>query len=134
MRDEFSKHRCLGQECRRLSEAAEKTVIRSFLCLWFVVSQSVMLVELLFLHGVECVVVWRGCVVVYVCLCTCWFDKKIIFPRCLPFLLRIIIINIILIRRRVCKLHCSQFIMFKQVQSQHNTLDTVSFCKKQSLH
>ena len=29
-------------------EDAEKTVIRSFLCLWFVVSQSVMLVERLF--------------------------------------------------------------------------------------
>ena len=46
MRDEFSKHRCLGQECRRLLEAAEKTVSRSFLCLWFVVCQSVMPVEL----------------------------------------------------------------------------------------
>ena len=46
MRGEFSKHRCLGQEWRRLLEAAEKTVSRSFLCLWFVVSQSVMPVEL----------------------------------------------------------------------------------------
>ena len=46
MRDEISKHRCLGQECCRLSEAAEKKVGLSFLCLWFVVSQSVMLVEL----------------------------------------------------------------------------------------
>ena len=46
MRDEFSKHRCLGQECRRLLEAAEKTVSRLFLCLWFIVSQSVMPVEL----------------------------------------------------------------------------------------
>ena len=47
MRDEFSKHRCLGQELwRRLLEAAEKTVSRSFLSLWFVVSQSVMPVEL----------------------------------------------------------------------------------------
>ena len=45
MRDEFSKHRCLGQECRRLLEAAEKTVSRSFLYLGFVVSQSVMLVK-----------------------------------------------------------------------------------------
>ena len=42
MRDEFSKHRCLAQECRRLLEAAEKKVSRSFLCLWFVVSQSVL--------------------------------------------------------------------------------------------
>ena len=41
----LSKHRCLGQECRRLLEAAEKEVSRSFLCLWFVVSQSVMPVE-----------------------------------------------------------------------------------------
>ena len=46
MRDEFWKHQCLGQECRRLLEAAEKEVSRSFLCLWFVVSQSVMPVEL----------------------------------------------------------------------------------------
>ena len=47
MRDEFSKHRCLGQELwRRVLEAAEKIVSRSFLCLWFVVSQSVMPVEL----------------------------------------------------------------------------------------
>ena len=45
MRDEFSKHRCPGQERRRLLEAAEKTVSRSFLCLGFVVSQSVMSVE-----------------------------------------------------------------------------------------
>ena len=41
MRDEISKHRCPWQECRRLLEAAEKTVSRSFLCLGFVVSQSV---------------------------------------------------------------------------------------------
>ena len=41
----LSKHRCLGQEFRRLLEAAEKTVSRSFLCLGFVVSQSVMPVE-----------------------------------------------------------------------------------------
>ena len=66
MRDEFSKHWCLGQEWRRLLEAAEKTVSRSFLCLWFVVSQSVMLVERLFFRGAECVVVWKGCVDVHV--------------------------------------------------------------------
>ena len=41
MRDEFSKHRCPGQERRPLLEAAEKTVSRSFLSLGFVVSQSV---------------------------------------------------------------------------------------------
>ena len=45
MRDEFSKHRCLGQEWRHLLEAAEKTVNRSFLYLGFIVSQSVMPVE-----------------------------------------------------------------------------------------
>ena len=45
MRDEFSQHQCPGQECRRLLEAPEKTVGRSFLCLGFVVSQSVMPVE-----------------------------------------------------------------------------------------
>ena len=42
----LSKRQCLGQECRRLLEVAEKTVSRSFLCLGFVVSQSVMPVEL----------------------------------------------------------------------------------------
>ena len=41
----FSKHECLGQECRRFLEAAEKTVSRSFLCLRFAVSQSITLVE-----------------------------------------------------------------------------------------
>ena len=41
-----------GQECRRLLEAAEKTVSRSFLCLGFVVSQSVMPVEQ-FVHFAE---------------------------------------------------------------------------------
>ena len=45
MRDEFSKHRCFAQEWRRLLEAAEKTVSRSFLCLGRVMSQSVMPVE-----------------------------------------------------------------------------------------
>ena len=51
MRDEFSKHRCPGQEWRRLLEAAEKTVSRYFLCLGFVVSRSVMPAEL---SGVIC--------------------------------------------------------------------------------
>ena len=37
MRDEFLKHRCLGQEWRRLFEAAKRTVSRSFLCLVCVV-------------------------------------------------------------------------------------------------
>ena len=70
MRDEFSKHRCLGQELwRRLLEAAEKEVSRSFLCLWFVVSQSVMLVERLFFSRSRmrcCVERMCGCVCVLV--------------------------------------------------------------------
>ena len=61
MRDEFSKHRCPGQERRRLLEAAEKTVGRSFLCLGIVVSQSVIVSPTACLFcGTECVV----CVVV----------------------------------------------------------------------
>ena len=46
MRDEFSKHRCPGQERHCLLKAAETTVSRSFLCLVFVVSRSVMPAEL----------------------------------------------------------------------------------------
>ena len=46
MRDEFLKHQCLGQEWRRLLEAVKRTVSRSFLCLGFFVSQSVMPAEL----------------------------------------------------------------------------------------
>ena len=65
MRDEFSKHRCLGQEFCRLLEDAEKTVSRSFLCLWFVVSQSVMPVEL-FVYLAEQNALSGACVVVYV--------------------------------------------------------------------
>ena len=42
----MSKHRCPGQEWRRLLEAAKRTVSRSFLCLVFVESRSVMLAEL----------------------------------------------------------------------------------------
>ena len=61
MRDEFLKHRCSGQERRRLLEAAEKTVSRSFLCLGFVVSQSVIVNRTACLFcGAECFV----CVVV----------------------------------------------------------------------
>ena len=86
MRDEFSKHRCFGQEWRRLLEAAEKTVSRSFLCLGFVVSQSVMLVERLFFAEQNALLLERMCgcvcVVVYV-----WFSIIIIIicPRCSPF-------------------------------------------------
>ena len=68
MRDEFSKHRCPGQERRRLLEAAEKTVSRSFLCLGVVVSQSVIVSRTACLFcGAECVV----CVVV-----VCVINKK----------------------------------------------------------
>ena len=57
MRDEFSKHRCPGQKRRRLLEAAEKTVSRSFLCLEFVMSQSVIVSRTACLFcGAECVV------------------------------------------------------------------------------
>ena len=61
----FSKHRCLGQEWRRLLEAAENTVSLSFLCLGFVVSQSVMPVEL-FIYLAEQNALLGGCVVVHV--------------------------------------------------------------------
>ena len=68
MKDEFSKHRCLGQEWRRLLEAATRAVSRSFLRLWFVVSQSVMPAEL---SGVICgglVLLPNVYVTVYVCM------------------------------------------------------------------
>ena len=65
MRDEFSKHRCLGQEWRRLLEAAKRAVSRSFLCLGFVVSQSVMPVELFCCFTGQSAL-WRECVVVLV--------------------------------------------------------------------
>ena len=76
MRDEFSKHRCLGQEWRRLLEAAEKEVSRSFQCLGFIVSQSVMLVERLFVSRsrMRCRVERMCgcvCVTVYVCVFFC---------------------------------------------------------------
>ena len=69
MGDEFSQQRCPGQERRLLVEAAEKTVSRSFLCLWFVVSQSVIVSRTACLfRGAEGVVVWRArkCDCVYV--------------------------------------------------------------------
>ena len=85
MRDEFTKHRCLGQECRRLLEAAEKTVSRSFLCLWFVVSRSVMPVEQ-FVCFAEHNALWcGGCVAVYVWLYMCGFDNNNM-PALLTFL------------------------------------------------
>ena len=87
MRDEFSKHRCRGQECRRLLEAAEKTVSPSFLCLGFVVSQSLSVERLVCFAGqsVLCVV----CVVVRVNNITC--------PHCSQYFCNIIIIIIIII-------------------------------------
>ena len=69
MRDEFSKHRCLGQECRRLLEAAKKTVSRSFLCLWFVVSQSVLPAELSGVIRGGIVLLPHVYVTAYVCAC-----------------------------------------------------------------
>ena len=51
MRDELLEHWCPGQDWRRLLEAAKKTVSRSFLCLRFFVSQSVMPARL---SGVIC--------------------------------------------------------------------------------
>ena len=68
MRDEISKQRCPGQERRRLLEAAEKTVSRSFLCLWFVVSQSVMLVERLFFAEQNALLCGED---VWLCMCGC---------------------------------------------------------------
>ena len=99
MRDEFSKHRCLGQEWRRLLEAAKRMVSRSFLCLGFVLSQSVMSAELSdVIRGgkVLCrMCMWRRmCVYVNVVACSelfCWT------ARIASSLLIIIIIIIIII-------------------------------------
>ena len=92
MRDEFSKHQCLGQEWRRLLEAAEKTVSRSFLSLEFVVSQSVMPVEMFCCFAGQRAS-WRECVVVF---------KFVII---ITIIIIIIIIIIIVLRMR--RLHCS---------------------------
>ena len=76
MRDEFSKHLCLGQEWHNLLEAAEKTGSHSFLCLWFVVSQSVMLVERSFFAEQNALLCGED---VWLCMCACVrvdFDKK----------------------------------------------------------
>ena len=69
MRDELSKHWCLGQECRRLLEAAEK----SFIPVSGVRRESVSHASrtVCLSRGVECVVVRMcggACVVAYV-----WF-------------------------------------------------------------
>ena len=53
IRDKFSKHLCPGQDRRRLLEAAKKTVSRSFLCLGFLVSQSVIVSQTACLFAVQ---------------------------------------------------------------------------------
>ena len=67
----------LGKSWHRLLEAAEETVSRSFLCLGFVVNQSVMLVERFFSRRrTRC----RG-EDVWLCMCACvrvGFDKIMI--------------------------------------------------------
>ena len=69
-------------------EAAEKTVSRSFLCLWFVVSQSVIV------SRTACLFCWAECVVCAVVVC----PIKITCPHCsLYFVIIIIIIMIIII-------------------------------------
>ena len=72
MRDEFLKHQCPGQERRRLSEATEKTVRRSFLCLGFIMSQSVIV------SRTVCLFCRAECVVSVVVVCTI----KITCPHC----------------------------------------------------
>ena len=64
MRDEFSKHRCLGQEWHRLLEAAEKT--KSSIPLSVVRRESVG-------HASRTVCLSRGaeCVVERICGCVC---------------------------------------------------------------
>ena len=79
MRDKFSKHQCLRQEWRRLLEAAEKTVSRSFLCLGFVGSQSVMLVERLFFAEQSALSLERMCG----CVCVVFDNDNM--PALLPF-------------------------------------------------
>ena len=78
MIDEFSKHRCPGQEWRRLLEAAKKTVSRSFLCLVFVVSRSVMPAKLSCVICGGILLLPQVYVKVYVCVCErCGlFDKQ----------------------------------------------------------
>ena len=67
-------------------EAAETEVSRSFLCLWFVVSQSVMPVGL-FVYLAEQNALLCG-EDVWLCMCACvrvGLDSKIICPCCSPF-------------------------------------------------
>ena len=56
-------------------EAVEKTVSRSFLCLGFVVSQSVMPVERFVCFAEQNALSCGGCMVVYTLLYMCGFDK-----------------------------------------------------------
>ena len=69
MRDEFSKHRCPGQEWRLMLEAAKTTVSRSFLCLRFVVSRSVMPAELSCVICGGIALLLQMYVRVYACVC-----------------------------------------------------------------
>ena len=69
MRDEFSKHRCPGQERRRLLEAAKRTVSRSFLCLGLVVIWSVMPAEMSCVICGGIVLLPQVYVRVYACVC-----------------------------------------------------------------
>ena len=68
MRDEFLKHRCLGQECHRLLEAAEKTVSHSFLCLGFRREPVSHASRTVVFRRAECVVVGED---VWLCMCGC---------------------------------------------------------------
>ena len=72
MRDEFSKHRCLGQEWRRLLEAAKRTVSRSFLCLLFFVRELVSHASRIEWCNMRRYSAFAACVCdVYVCVCVC---------------------------------------------------------------
>ena len=85
LRDEFSKHRCLGQECRRLLEAVQKKVSRSLLCLWFGVSQSVMPVErFVYVAGQNALLCGED-VWLCMCCCICVVLMIIICPHWSPF-------------------------------------------------
>ena len=81
----FSEHRCLGQERRRLLEAPEKTVSRSFLCLLFAVSQSVIRAERFVCFAGQNAL-WCG-EDVWLCLCSCICVVSMIItcPYGLPF-------------------------------------------------
>ena len=66
-------------------EAAEKKVSRSFLCLWFVVSQSVMLVERLF-FAKQNALPWGEDVWLCMCGCICMVFNNNKMPALPAFL------------------------------------------------